>query len=259
MKHLTPTRTTLSHLVLFLVVALFASSSSAVKRGDFKTCAQSGFCRRNRAFADRANEAQASWKSPYSIKHPIFTQGSFRAAVSNLLFPTINFSLEVRFQQDGVARVLMDEVDGLRQRYNETATWAVQTEPVLAVNDDEFEVSINDATTSIKYANGRHELKIQHQPILLTFFRDGQPHMVFNDAGLLNMEHFRVKPVGVEPEEVVVQDAEHPGEQIVIVKEDAFPGFLPKDDDGMWEESFGGKLDPKPKGTLRRGFFHAPL
>lgn len=230
-------------LVLLLVIS---SPTSAVKRHDFKTCSQSGFCRRNRALADRAGEQQ-SFTSPYSLEQPSFAASTFHAAISNALFPSIHFSLEVRFQKDGVARILMDEVDGLRQRYNEAGMWAVQTEPQLA-DESDFKVDIGAERTSIKYANGRHELRVEHQPLLLTFYRDGQPHIVINERSLLNMEHFRVKAIGGEPEEVVVQDAEHPEEQKVIVREDAFPGFLPKDEDGMWEETFGGKTDPKPKG-----------
>ena len=62
------------------------------------------------------------------------------------------------------------------------------------------------------------------------------------------MEHFRVKTVGEQLGEVVVQDPDHPEEQRVIVKEDAFLGFLPENEDGMWEETFNGKRDSKPKG-----------
>lgn len=223
-----------------------------VKRGDFKTCDESGFCKRIRALADRATEHGASWKSPYGLERPTFSDGTLRAGVSNTLFPNIHFSLEVRFQEDGVARILMDEVDGLRQRYNETGMWAVQTEPKLEQRDSAFVLDLNADHSSVLYANGRHELRIQHRPILLTFLRDGQPHIVLNEKGLFNMEHFRLKSLGGEPEEVVVQDEEHPGESLKIIKEEAFPGFLPTDEDGMWEESFSGKADSKPKGSSAR-------
>jgi alpha 1,3-glucosidase len=148
-----------------------------------------------------------------------------------------------------VARIVMDEVDGLRQRYNEAANWAIQSQPELALDDGDFVVDIGKKKTSVKYAGGRHEVRIEHKPVKITFFRDGQPHVVVNERGLLNMEHFRVKTVGEQPEEVVVEDPSHPGEQRVIVKEEAFPGFLPENEDGMWEETFNGKKDTKPKGA----------
>jgi len=236
-------------IVLLLLLATLISPTLAVKRGDFKTCDQSGFCKRNRQLADRANEAGKAWKSPYQLDSPSFNQGRLQASVSNALYPGIKFSLEVRFQKDGVARIIMDEVDGLRQRYNEAANWAVQTDPEMAVDDGDFQVDIGKKRTSIKYAGGKHEVKIEHNPVKITFLRDGQPHIILNERGLFNMEHFRVKNVGEQPEEVVVQDPEHPGEQRVIVKGEAFPGFLPENEDGMWEETFNGKKDTKPKGT----------
>ncbi|GAA5893633.1 uncharacterized protein JCM6883_003587 [Sporobolomyces salmoneus] len=249
-SRLPTTRLTTLFSSLFLLLALnLISPTLAVKRGDFKTCDQSGFCKRNRQLADRATEAGKKWKSPYEIiDQPSFERGRLRASIANVLFPAIKFSLEVRFQKDGVARVLMDEVDGLRQRYNEAANWAVQSQPELAVDDQEFKVDIGKERTSIKYAGGKHEVKIEHKPVKVTFLRDGQPHIVLNERGLLNMEHFRVKTVGEAPEEVVVQDPDNPGEQRVIVKEDAFPGFLPENENGMWEETFNGKKDSKPKG-----------
>ncbi|SCV72067.1 BQ2448_4761 [Microbotryum intermedium] len=240
-----------------LLLCVIAGSSVlevviAVKRHDFKTCEQSGFCNRNRQLADRANEASSSWKSPYSIApEPSFSQGRYLASVKNALFPLINFKLEICFQQDGLARVLVDEVDGLRQRYNETASWALAQEPRLDQDDAHYSVEIDAKQSTISYGSPqrRQQVQIQHDPLLITFLRDGQPHVVLNERGLFNMEHFRVKPIdGNEQAEVVIQDPNHPTQQTVIVPEKAYPGFLPTSDEGMWEENFNGKQDSKPKG-----------
>lgn len=239
-----------------LVIQSFPTST-AVKRHDFKTCDQSGFCRRNRALADRAGKAGASWQSPYEVHTPEFSRGSFRAAVSNALFPQIKFSLEIRFQQDGTARVLMDEVEGLRQRYNEAAKWTLVGEPALEENDGRYEADVKETHATIKFHGGQNEARIDYKPLTITFFRDGQPHIVLNERKLFNMEHFRVKTVGKQPEELVVEDPEHPDEQLVVVQNEAFPGFLPPTEDGMWEETFGGKTDNKPKGTRFRGLCRA--
>ncbi|GAA5975399.1 hypothetical protein JCM11641_004253 [Rhodosporidiobolus odoratus] len=234
--------------LLLLVIALILPSTLAVKRNDFKTCDQSGLCKRNRALADRAGEAGTKWISPYELRDPTFRQGRFSASVANALFPQIKFSLDVHFHRNGLARVTMDEVDGLRQRYNEAAKWALEAEPVVDDDDSAYEVDISEARTSIKCGGRRQELRIEHKPILVTFLRDGQPHIVLNERGLLNMEHFRVKSVGEKPEELVVQDPDHPEQQTVVVRDEAFPGFLPPTEDDMWEETFNGKRDSKPKG-----------
>lgn len=227
--------------MLLLLLGLLGAVQG-VKRGDFKTCDQSGFCRRTRALADRADAHAASWTTPYGLEQPAFSAGVLTAGVSNALYPDIRFALEVRFQADGVARIVMDEVDGLRQRYNETGSWTVQTPPVLETRKEAFDVRLGAASSSITYGQGRHELQIQHRPILLTFLRDGQPHIVLNERGLLNMEHFRLKALGAEP--VVMQDGDS-----TVVQAEPFPGFLPENEDGMWEETFGGKTDSKPKGA----------
>ncbi|GAA5833625.1 hypothetical protein JCM9279_001580 [Rhodotorula babjevae] len=235
---------------LVLVIASLPTSL-AVKRHDFKTCSQSGFCRRNRALADRAVEQGTAWQSPYALAAPPqFAHGTLSAAVTNRLFPAIHFRLEVRFHRDGTARVVMDEVDGLRQRYNEAARWALEQEPQLDDDGDDtrFHVQHGKGFTSVTYGGGHNELRLDHAPLAVTFLRDAQPHVVLNERKLFNMDHFRVKTVGEQPDELVVQDPDHPGEQRVIVKDEAFPGFLPPDEDGMWEETFSGKTDSKPKG-----------
>ncbi|GAA5828886.1 hypothetical protein JCM11251_005908 [Rhodosporidiobolus azoricus] len=234
--------------LLALLLVIFPSVS-AVKRHDFKTCQQSGFCRRNRALADRATETGAKWKSPYEVVDPSFSQGRFTARLANAVFPNVTFSLEVRLHEDGVARVIMDEVDGLRQRYNEASKWALDKEPVVETQDSAYKIDITRERTSVTYANGRHELRIEHKPTSITFLRDGQPHIVLNERGLLNMEHYRIKPVGDEQNDLVMQDPEHPTDASRLVKpEELFPGFLPSDEDGMWDEGFQGKRDSKPKG-----------
>ncbi|GAA5875927.1 hypothetical protein JCM8547_008350 [Rhodosporidiobolus lusitaniae] len=243
-----PPSSTWIALVSSLLLIALLPLASAVKRHDFKTCSQSGFCSRNRALAERAGEAGDRWSSPYEVVNSSFSAGSLTASLKNALFPQIAFSFEVRLHENGVARVIVDEVNGLRQRYNEAAKWAVETEPAVQTDEDNYKVDISPARTSVTYAGGRHEVRVEHKPVLVTFLRDGQPHLVLNERGLFNMEHFRVKQVGGEPEELVVQDPEHPEEQLVVIQDEAFPGFLPPNEDGMWEETFTSKRDSKPKG-----------
>lgn len=38
-----------------------------VKHGNFKTCEQSGFCKRNRAYADNVATLGNTWASPYTL------------------------------------------------------------------------------------------------------------------------------------------------------------------------------------------------
>lgn len=251
-------------LIAWLALAVFAlalaSTVRAVKRNDFKTCAQSGFCHRNRLLADRArDQPSGQWKSPYRISasnpfDPTTARLGFN--LSNQLFPDVHFTLELEFQLDGVARVVLDERNGLRQRYNEAHTWAIQQSHERPLDCDVV-VEQHDKPsrqTSVTYGRRReHRVVVDYDPVKLTFMRDGQPHVVLNDRGLFNMEHFRLKPVGesatATADEIVVDDPGRPGEETVVVPRDAFPGFLPDNEDGMWEETFNGKRDSKPKGA----------
>jgi len=217
-------------------------STLAVKRNDFKTCDQSGFCKRNRALADRSQHDE--WRSPYAVSAPTFVDGKLSAQIINQVYPSAKFRLDVTFQQDGVARVQMDEVDGLRQRYNEAPKWTLEpsTKPDTATKDSDFETAFSADQTRIKYHQGRYELVIEHSPIKLSFLRDGTPHVVVNERGLLNMEHFRLKPVG--------EGDNHVADKVI---HDMYPHFIADEEIGEWEESFAGKKDSKPKGQFATG------
>ncbi|GAA93397.1 glycoside hydrolase family 31 protein [Mixia osmundae IAM 14324] len=245
---------------LWLVCLLLLTCVMAVKRGDFKTCAQSGFCSRLRALADRSDEHSGTWRSPYGISEPHFSDGVFRANVANALHKDIRFALEIRFHEDGNVRILMDQVDGLRQRYNEAARWALEHEPVVEQDSAKTTVRILQGSTEILYGPKKHsQVVIQHEPVLITFYRDGQPHVVLNERGLLQMEHFRLKSIKQEGQEDVKATFDEaresdslkvqPADSSVVQSSDApFDHFLPPNEDGMWEETFGGRQDTKPKG-----------
>jgi alpha 1,3-glucosidase len=241
-------------VALVATLVLLTEFVDAVKRQDFKTCSQSGFCRRTRALADRQESHKSKWQSPYSLTSPKFDSGVYRADVANALFPDIQFSLEIRFHSDGVARVLVDQVRGLRQRYNESAIWALKHDPTIETDKNAFHVQIGGDESVIKYAHGRHEVHVAHDPILVTFYRDSQPQVVLNERGLLNLEHFRTKPVEAqvgEAPDLLVQDSAAVEEHMKEEPNTHFPYFLDENEEGMWEESFGGRTDTKPKGTYQ--------
>ncbi|CAA7260493.1 unnamed protein product [Cyclocybe aegerita] len=247
---------------LGVVALLLVDQSSAFKAHDFKTCSQSGFCRRGRALSARAKEAKSSWVSPYSVDsssvHISPDHAVFTATVKSSLYPEINFGLEVRIQDNGVARVRMDEVGGLRKRYDEAASWALIAEPVLS--------------KTIKWTAGKKDIRaiygdkkdievvVAYEPLRVTLLRNGKEQIVLNGRGLLHMEHFRNKiepPTAIEePEPVEGEGAE--GEKVegevegqaVLKAEPENPGawFEGKEEDALWEETFLQWTDSKPKG-----------
>lgn len=238
-------------MLLPWALLVLAADVLAVKHHDFKTCSQAGFCRRGRALASRAKEVSSTWKSPYSIDAQSTAisadRSSFTATVHSSLYPNIMFKLDVRAHDDGVFRVRMDEVDGLRKRYDEAAKWALVEEPKLSKK-----IAWTQTKKEMKAVNGKVELRVNYSPLRITMLRDGKEEVVLNGRGLLHMEHFRLKDepattVEAPPaqDEQVVMDA--PSEpQPPSPKLSAW--FEGEEEDGYWDEQFNSWTDSKPKG-----------
>jgi mannosyl-oligosaccharide alpha-1,3-glucosidase len=228
---------------------LLVNQSWAFKPQDFKTCSHSGFCRRGRALSARAKAAE-NWVSPYTVDQSSIgisaNQAVFKAAVKSSLHPDINFSLEVRIQEDGVARVRMDEVGGLRKRYDEAASWSLIAEPTISQD--------------IKWIKGEKDIRavygekkdiqvvVAYEPLHISLLRNGKEQIVLNGQGLLHMEHFRQKEVE--------GDSTDDEAQVVIKTEKAKSGksnawFEGDTEDAFWEETFSSWTDSKPKGKIK--------
>jgi mannosyl-oligosaccharide alpha-1,3-glucosidase len=244
------TTRTLLWLSFFVLPAVFA-----VKSQDFKTCSEAGFCRRGRALASRSDEAGSSWKSPYSVDPAsiVTDVASLSAAVKSSLYPDIKFSLEVRIHDDDVARIRMDEVDGLRKRYDEAAAWTLVEDPSLG------QVEWVQGKKDIRAQFGgkkQLELRVSYDPLKITLLRNGKDEIILNGGGLLHMEHFRVKE---ETPEAETNDSTIPGQteeeeatdtetqQVLQVNPRAW--FEGDDQDTWWSEQFRTWRDSKPKGA----------
>ncbi|KAF8637558.1 hypothetical protein AX17_002744 [Amanita inopinata Kibby_2008] len=248
----------------FLLLGI--NPADGFKAHDFKTCSQSGFCRRGRALSARAKDAKDSWRSPYSILPSSISVNQngdavLKAAVKSSLYPDINFSLDVRVHDDGVVRVRVDEVGGLRKRYDEAASWALVSQPRTSkkVKWKEGKKDIR-ATFGEK---GEYEVVVEYEPLRVSLLRSGKEQVVLNGQGLLHMEHFRTRQVEAhQTEEAPLPEAgeavEAAGEP-VAVEGDAqavvqAPPVNPRawfegdTEDDWWEESFSTWTDTKPKG-----------
>ncbi|EIN06673.1 alpha-glucosidase [Punctularia strigosozonata HHB-11173 SS5] len=222
---------------------LLASSALAFKQQDFKLCNQAAFCRRGRALADRAADDPEGWYSPYSIDAASVAlaadQASFTAAVKSELYPDIKFGLDLRIHDDGVVRVRMDEIDGLRQRYNEAASWALIAEPTVSPS---VKWMVGKRDVRAKYGEkGEFEVVVTLAPLTVTLLRNGKEQVVLNGRGLLHMEHFRKKEEE-KPEEEVQEGAQK------VIKTNPRAWFEGDSEDGYWEEKWSTWTDSKPKG-----------
>ena len=229
-----------------------------VKHENFKTCDQSGFCKRNRAYADNAAAQGNSWKAPYTLSAS--TVKIQRGLVTGTLLKTlaegerpIQFDLTINFQEKGVARITIDEVkrkkgdielrhgsQARKERYNEVSDWALVQTPKL---DASIEASSSADETFVKYGpNNTYSAVIQHKPFGINFIRDKEVHVKLNAQGLLNLEHWRPKIEKEKPTEEEIKEGEEKKEPEPAIEE---PG---EDESTWWDETFGGNTDSKPRG-----------
>ncbi|EMD31533.1 glycoside hydrolase family 31 protein [Gelatoporia subvermispora B] len=239
-------------VILLTLVALPAVF--AVKSHDFKTCSQAAFCRRGRALATRARES-SSWTSPYSVDPASVTidptKATFTAGVRSSIYPEIKFGLDVRVHEDGVVRVRMDEVDGLRKRYDEASSWALIADPEIS-REIQWTVA-KDAVRAVYGHNNNIEVVVAYEPLKVSLLRNGQEQIVLNGDGLLHMEHFRTKEaVDQEKSGWALPEAPEEGLDLedaqVVMQMNPRSWFEGVGDDGWWEETFGTWTDSKPKG-----------
>ncbi|KZF20312.1 glycoside hydrolase family 31 protein [Xylona heveae TC161] len=241
----TPGRAVL--LLTLLTLFLLIQPAEMVKHESFKTCDQSGFCKRNRAYADNA-VTQSSWESPYALdpQSIVFSKSQLHGVVLKSIAGSnepVRLPLTITFLESGAARVTVDEEKrqkgeielrhnskAKKERYNEAASWAVvgglksSTTAALSSQQD-------NGFTKVEYGPTKgFEAVIRHAPFSVDFKRDAETQVQFNDRGLLNVEHWRPK-VDKEPKE---------GEE--ANKEPV------EDESTWWEETFGGNTDSKPRG-----------
>lgn len=218
-----------------------------VKHENFKKCEQSGFCKRNRAYADEATAAGSQRVAQYqvildSIK---FTNGQLQGTILKTVDAngeTVRLPLTISFLQSGTARVTIDEErrqkgdielrhssSARKERYNEADKWAIVGG--LEISKNAELTNQNDIATTIQYGpSNSFEVIIRHSPFGIEFRRDGTTEVKFNDRGFINIEHWRPK---IEQEKI--------GDEAEATHESPNQSTL-------WEESFGGSTDTKPRG-----------
>ncbi|KAJ9049304.1 glucosidase II [Entomophthora muscae] len=206
----------LSRTLFFLGLANLAL---AVKREDFKTCAQSSFCQRNRQLAKEA----ASNSSPYSVIANTlqFQDSVFKADILNQK-NNVKFALQVFFLENNAVRIRINEKAAIKPRYDEAKNHVLVKEPILKSPKTLTGKENQGQEFSISYSDGLYTAKIQFSPFKIDFSSEAGPILTVNERGLFNFEHFRTK---VEPKE----------------------GEAPLEE-GLWEESFKGFTDPKKNG-----------
>lgn len=231
-------------LLLVVILGWLVVPGVTVKRESFKYCSQSGFCKRNRAYADEVSAKGSSWSSPYELEPSTiqFKDSQLHGVIVKTTSENdkVRLPLTVSFLESGAARVVIDEEKRLKgeidlrhnsqirkERYNEAEKWAVVGGLDLSKSAT-LNANTEEGLTKVLYGPGSSfQAIIRHAPFDVEFQRDGETHVQFNKQGYLNMENWRPK---LEPEE-----------------------DSPEDQSTWWEETFDGNTDSKPRGPESLG------
>ncbi|EER30792.1 conserved hypothetical protein [Candida tropicalis MYA-3404] len=175
---------------------LIIATAEAVKDYLFKTCAQSGFCHRNRHYAKAVLSAE-NFESPYRIESVTVDNGIVNGvAIKELtqLGRNVNLPFEITIVEDNFRFKLNEERVGVQlnhinpNRYNETEKWSFK--PNVTINTN---VDISEKQNELKISYGKHEVIIQYNPIVFVFNYKGKEQLRINADQFLNVEHYRTQ------------------------------------------------------------------
>ncbi|KAM4622086.1 neutral alpha-glucosidase AB isoform 2-T2 [Polymixia lowei] len=239
-------------LVLWLAVCL--SGSWAVDRGNFKTCDQSAFCKRQRAL----KPGQSPYRALLETMELTNTRLTLQLINDN---NKVRLLLELYRLQGNMTRVKINELKPLKPRY-EVPDVLIQeppTEPLSLLSQDENGVVLSLGAES-------QRVIVSARPFRLDIMEGREVLMSLNSRGLLAFEHLRTRKdtfsykvtstvasvwdnikwvfsSQADPETEKKEEADPANQAEEAVKEEE-----DKVEDGMWEETFKSHTDSKPNG-----------
>ena len=187
------------HYLVFFNFLLLTPCLLAVDRSNFKTCQQSGFCKRQRSF--NQNNQKSTYKiDTNSIKLDEYN-GVVKADLINSKYPEIKFLLSLENFQQSIFRFSVDEESKLFSRFRNDDVVVkenLEIERIKQINDSNNDNGVND--------NNDNQLKLQltnqittkiiFKPFSIHFYSDDSEYLNFNSKNLLHIEHFRKKERG---------------------------------------------------------------
>ncbi|XP_075723710.1 glucosidase 2 subunit alpha isoform X11 [Rhipicephalus microplus] len=233
-------------MLRFVVLFVVLGHVSLVDRSNFKSCNDSGFCKRNRN--------TKPGESPYNVELSTVKSTSSSRVEADVINSKngVALRLELVALEEGV----------LRMRLNEKESAVARFEPKEALLDTIKESDLhleNKDDSSFTVAFGKHRAIVRASPLVVEVYSNGQLVLVANARGLLRFEHYR--PRGSSILSILQRlwsylsrnDAGEPAgdNQNEAEKEDS-----PKVDDdmeGAWEETFKGHTDSKKHGPMSVG------
>lgn len=275
---------TLSNVIYFafIITTLLISPSMCVKREDFKTCSQSGFCTRQRAYANLVDKTDAKNASPYAVIPNTIElhkdEGYITAKVLKTTSNDIFFNLKLYLLKNGSVRLNFEEaVDNIKTRFD-VAPLVLDNNSPETYKDAKPSDKNNDKVVSYTFGEKDNETTIvlTLNPLKIELVREGEVVLAFNQNGYFNYEEHRQKSnendqntenenaedeannenaetspeanaeANADAAQEVSEEEKQKQEEIKKLTEDVH-----KD---MWEETFKSHTDSKPYGPESIGF-----
>jgi mannosyl-oligosaccharide alpha-1,3-glucosidase len=228
-----------SILLSLLIILLTLLQCIAVKREDFRTCAQTSFCKRNRAYADKHSDNGI--RSPYIAAHESLKLegGVLSGEIINTL-TSIKFVFTLDLLEGDMARLRINEKHPIATRYNETPDHVLVGKPKTTKH---FKIIDSEDPLVLDIVFDDNEILVYCSPFRIEFYRNNDAVVILNERGLFNFEHLREKEDKAQPP--LVDQSSEGGSADVPESEN-------KEEEGLWEETFNGKVDAKPRGKKWR-------
>ncbi|CAG2104181.1 unnamed protein product [Medioppia subpectinata] len=203
-----------------------------IKQSNFKTCDQSGYCRRQRnqtpnednqwlVVSDSVTQSSDGHSVEFRLKNS-HTGVTLQALIYSLV-------------SGHVIRLKVNEINGLRHRF-EAKDSLLPDIPLSALK-------LADQTAdgfTLHLADTKNKAVITAKPFRIDVYSDDKLVISGNQRGLFKFEHYRPKPA----ESGAENEGQQPPEQQQPVEECT---------DSCWEESFKSHTDTKPYGPMSVG------
>eukprot|EP01097_Dermamoeba_algensis_P006043 TRINITY_DN3807_c0_g1_i1.p1 TRINITY_DN3807_c0_g1~~TRINITY_DN3807_c0_g1_i1.p1 ORF type:complete len:904 (-),score=280.94 TRINITY_DN3807_c0_g1_i1:119-2830(-) len=167
--------------LLFISVSLLCLfllwEAESVSRSNFRTCQQTGFCKRNRKLADHPKDSFTL--TPYSLK--LENDDTLSGTLVDKL-TGLPYKMEITIYNDAFVRFKVSEVSPKAKRY----------EPKEVLEEEQLSksrIEYNNKDGSISFDNGRKKLVLTESPFRLSVFIGEDEAIAFNQRGLLTYEH----------------------------------------------------------------------
>ncbi|XP_074594644.1 neutral alpha-glucosidase AB-like [Brevipalpus obovatus] len=212
-----------------LIVISTISFISCVDKSKWKTCNESGFCRRNRNIKGKPNK----WIVEKDSIKPHYNKLGVEAILKNELTGVLlRLELNSALQDGSVLHMRINEAHPGRERFDPREALVGEIEYTKLTIDKK---SDKDVTIKFGPSEAQYTALVNLNPFRIDIFSGDKLVISANAREFLKFEHYRKKPVKEETNDL---------DQDLKTEED---------EDGGWEESWGSFTDSKPFGPMSVG------